>query len=140
MARTYDPAGINIIFAGNIITGIAPGTFIRVERNADMWGLQIGSAGEGARIKSNDKSGKITLTLMQTSPSNDILSAQALIDEQTNGGSSAAEVRDSNGTSLHAAENAWVKKTPDSEYSNEGGTREWVLETENLVNFVGSND
>lgn len=137
--KTYDPAGLNVIVGGNIMSGFADGTLVRVERNSDLWTVQVGSDGEGTRSKSNDRSGRITISLMQTSESNDVLSALALVDEQTNAGAVPIEIKDVNGTSLHIAETAWIVKPADAEYSKEAGPREWVFETDILVSFVGSN-
>jgi len=81
--KTYDPAQVTIIFAGIPISGFAEGTFVSVERNEDSWALQVGADGEATRAKSNNKSGRVTLTLIQSSFSNDALSAVMAVDENT---------------------------------------------------------
>lgn len=137
--KTYDPKQILIIFGGVQITGFADGTFVTVRRNADMWSLQMGTDGEGTRSKSNDKSGQIEFTLMQSSQSNVFLSNMALADELGNAGIAPAMVKDNLGSSLHAAEQAYVKKIADAEYAKEAGPRTWIIETDNLQSFVGGN-
>lgn len=137
--KTYDPKQVVLIVGGVQITGFADGTFITVRRNSDAWSLQMGVDGEGTRSKSNDKSGQIEVQLMQSSQSNGYLSNLALADELSNGGIVPAMVKDNGGSSLHAAEQIYVKKTPDADYAREAGPRVWVLETDNLQNFIGGN-
>lgn len=136
-AKNYDPNSVAVIVGGHIVSGYADGTFVNVARNEDAFTLQVGSSGEGVRSKSNNKSGQITITLLQSSQSNVFLSTLAQLDEISNGGVVPVLVKDNNGTPLYSAETAWVKKVADSEYGREAGSREWVLETDELIAFVG---
>lgn len=135
--KSFDPKQLAINCGGNPITGYAEGTFVTVARDEDAFNFTAGSDGEGARAKINVQSGTVTMTLMQSSAANDILSAFALSDELTNGGTFPLLVKDNNGRSLFAAETAWVQKFPDSEFSNDVTTREWVIRTDKLKVFVG---
>jgi hypothetical protein len=138
--KTYDPNKIAMSIAGIPIEGIMDGTFVKVERNAQTWNLKVGSGGEAARAKSNDKSGKITFTLMQTSVTNDALSALAKLDELSNNGIGPALIKDLNGRTLCEAGTAWVQKPADVEFSNEITGREWVVETDSLEMLIGGTD
>ncbi len=101
----------------------------------------MGSDGEAARSKSNDKSGRMTIQLLQTSPSNAILSAFALADEVTPGGAVFPfACKDLNGGSLHTAQTGWIVKKPDAEYVVEAGPREWIIETDDLKHTVAGNN
>jgi len=137
--KTYDPKQVIIIIGGNTMTGFADGTFVIVARNEDGWSLQIGTDGEGTRSKSNNKSGTVTFTLMQSSDSNQILSALAALDELSNAGAVPIMVKDNSGESLYIAETAWIRKYADSEFAREAGPREWVLETDVLVPNIAGN-
>jgi hypothetical protein len=138
---TYDPAQVFVTAAGTTLNqGIAKGSFVTVERNSDAFTTYIGSDGEGARSKSNDKSGTIKLKLMHTSDANDILSAFAKADEIANAGSFPMLIKDGTGRTLCMAENAWVKKMPSIEFGNEIGEREWTIESDNINIFVGGTD
>ena len=140
MVLVYDPKNVSVIVGGKIISGFADGTFIKCERNEQAWNLKVGVDGEGARAKNNNKSGKITLTLMQTSSSNDVLSAYALADELGNAGAVPVYIKDHNGTSVATALTAWVQKFPDFEDAKEISMRSWVLETDELVLNIGGNN
>lgn len=65
----YDPLKVILTYGGVAITGYADGSMIEVERNTDNAFPYIGTQGDGAFAESADKSGKITVNLMQTSPS-----------------------------------------------------------------------
>lgn len=135
--KTYDPAKVLFSFGGQLITGYAPDTFLRVERNEDGFSLVVGPGGEGARAKNNNKSGTITLTLMATSQANDLLSAIAAADDLAGTGAAPAFLKELNGTTLASAQNAWVKKLPTIERGAEVSTVEWVIECEALEMYLG---
>lgn len=137
--RGYDPAQVIVTVDGNTITGFADGTFVNAERNNDAFTLTVGADGEATRSKSNDLSGRITITLQQSSPSNDILSAIATADEQSGQGVVAVQVADKSGSTLAAAEKAWVVKKATSGFAKETENREWILETNELEYEVGGN-
>lgn len=138
--RTYSPDLISVIIDNRPITGFADGEGIKVERNNDSFTRVIGMTGEGARVRSNDKSGKITLRLMQTSPDNEYLSNLAAEDELTAARAFNLLIRDQNGNSLHEAQTAWIVKPADAAYGKDLTDREWMIETDNLKTFLaGSN-
>jgi ribonuclease HI len=121
------------------MTGFADGSFETVARNTDAFALYVGTDGEGTRAKSNNKSGKVTITLAQSSDSNAILSGIAALDELSNNGIVPLLIKDNSGLSLYAAETAWIVKQPDSEFGREIGSREWILETDSLAMFTAGN-
>lgn len=135
--KTYDPKQISIIVGTRAITGFADGSFVTVRRNEDAFTVQIGADGEGVRSKTNNRSGQIEIVLQQGSDENDFLSELALADELSNGGIVPMLVKDNLGNSKYAAESAWVKKAPDSEFAKETGSRTWIFETAQLNVFVG---
>jgi len=135
--KNYDPALIVVTFAGIQIGGYAAGTFVKSERSEDAFSKKSGSKGDITRVRSRDRSGSITVTLMAESPTNDQLSARAVIDEVSGLGSGAAFIKNLNGTTLVTAPHAWIRKLPVVEYGNEAGDREWVIDVDELVEHVG---
>jgi hypothetical protein len=140
MVFTYDPKNVSMIVGGKIMHGFGDGTFIKVSRNEQAFNLKVGVDGEGTRAKSNNKSGKFEITLMQSSSSNDILSGYATADELSNLGAVPVLLRDNNGTTLATALTGWVQKLPDSELAKEITTRTWTIETDALEMFIGGNN
>lgn len=137
--KNYDPKALQVVFAGKLIQGFAPGTFLTISRNADAYALSVGVDGIGTRIKSNNLSGRATFTLDQSSSSNDDLNALAQADEVSDSGIGPFYAKDGSGTSIAAAATAWIVKRPDAEYSNTLGTRQWIIESDVLAHDVGSN-
>lgn len=129
--KHYDPKGGTLTVGGNIITGFAPDSIVTIERNEAMWSLQVGADGEGTRSKSNNRSGRFTFSLMQTSDSNRILSGMAFIDETTGG--MAVPVMYKHGDNTFMAETGWIIQQPASEFAREAGPREWVIESDILI-------
>ncbi len=135
--KTYNPADVQLVIAGNPISGYADGTFINIARNNPSYTSGTGSTGEGWRAKSNDKSGTCTITLLQTSRSNDALSALSALDEASGDGVGPLLLKDNSGRSLYAAETCWIEKPADSEFAREQSDREWVIKTDKLNVFIG---
>jgi len=138
---TYDPSQVAIIFAGIPVSGFADGTFVNVEQNEDSFTLQVGTDGEACRSKTNNKSGRVTFTLGQWSSSNALLSALHNLDVNTPNGDGIGPllVKDNSGTSLYAAEKAWIVRPPAAAFSREAESREWIVETADLIQNHGGN-
>lgn len=137
--RTYDPKAVHIIIGGVQMIGFADGVFVNAERDEDAFSKVTGADGEVSRAKSNNKSGSLTLTLKSTSPSNDILSGFAILDELSNSGVINVIIKDSLGTTNLFAGEGWVRKSPPVEYAKEISNREWILDMASMDYFVGGN-
>lgn len=139
--KQYNPKDVIFIFKGRQIKDFVPGSFITASRNQDMFGdPHIGVNGSGTRIKSNDRSGTVTIRISSSSDDNDTLSAFALLDEKSSAGSGPLLSKDLSGKTIISAEVAYLKKFADAEFSNEVTEREWVFATDNLEMYVGGNN
>lgn len=134
--KDYDPLKVSISINGQFVEGFADGTFISVSRNNQTWTVASGASGEAARSKSNDRTGTVELTLMQTSAFNNILSGLFFTDEGSlNAGKFAFSLIDTNGGEGGVniiADQMWVQQPPTVEFGKELGDRVWTLETGNL--------
>lgn len=135
--KTYDPKQILMSFLGNLISGFADGTFVKVSRMSDTFSSTAGADGEVARARMRDKRGTIEFTLLQSSSSNDLLSAAAAADELSGTGIGPLFIKDNLGTTRVSASNAWIKKPADTEFGKEIGPRTWTLECESLEQYNG---
>ena len=136
--KTFDPAEVSVIFGENIIRGFSDSQ-VTVARDNPAWEMVIGADGEATRVKSNDRSGTITLTLQQSSPSNDDLSLIAAADELSNTGLRPVYIKDNLGTSLFTAVSAYIEQVPEAAYGKTQNDRVWVIKTDNLVANLGGN-
>lgn len=139
--KNYNPKLVLCTLGAIPISGFADGTFLKIERKSDAFNQKVGADGESCRTRTNDNSAKISVTLMQSSASNDLLSAQHSLDKALPAGlgTSALLIKDLSGRTLFEAAQAWIVKEPDQEFGKEAADREWVIETDNLIGLVGGN-
>jgi hypothetical protein len=137
--RIYDPDQIFISLAGIPLSGWADGEFCRIERENPSFEDVVGTDGEVTRSKTNDERATVTLRLMQSSPSNDLLSALHLSDKNTPGGVGVGVllIQDLQGTSVFTAEKSWISKEPDVSYDRTPTEREWIIRVAKLVSNHG---
>lgn len=135
--KNYDPAKVVVSFRGALLVGFMDGTFVTAERTEDAYAMAVGASGDVARVRNRNRTGSITVTLMQTSPSNDALSAIAAADELSGLGYGQAIIKDLNGTTLVRAVNAWIRKLPAAEHSSDLVGRQWVLDCAELEMYLG---
>lgn len=135
--RKYNPKQITITVGPYAITGFSDGSFVRVEHDEDAFSKRVGTDGEVTRAQSNNNTGKITITLDQASPANDLLMALAVLDRTSGAGIVPSTIRDVNGTTLVFAQNSWVQKIADIDFANESQDREWILDCGQMDVFVG---
>lgn len=128
---TYDPALHDLIFAGiRLNEGLADGTFIAVEFNAESFTKKVGADGSVTRARMADRSGSITLSLMQTSELNDVLSALHNADRVASNGAGvgALLLQDRGGSTKLQASSAWIAQQPGISLEMEASTRDWVID------------
>ncbi len=137
--RTYDPKQVVITIGGVPMSGFSDGTFLEVDRNEPTWTMVVGADGLVTRGKTNNLSGTLTLTLKQSSPSNDVLSGFMALDEATNSGIVPVFVKDLSGNSTYFSARAWVTQFANSTFGKDINDRQWVLSMDEADIFVGSN-
>lgn len=131
---TYDPKKYLMSWGPVLFSGFADGTFINAARNNQSVNLAVGSTGDAARAISNDKSGIVTATLLQTARVNNALSALEKIDQASGDGIFPLLIKDLGGLDIVKAANMWIQKLADMNRGREigDGNVVWVLETDNL--------
>lgn len=137
--RTYDPSSVIITIAGVPMSGFTEATFLEIDRNEPTWNMVVGADGLVTRSKTNNFSGTLTLTLKQSSPSNDVLSGLLAIDEATNAGVFPVLVKDLTGNSIYFAAQAWITQYANSTFDKDVSDRQWILSLAHADIFVGSN-
>ena len=136
---TYDPKAVILTVGGIPISGYSEGTFIDVTRNEPTWNLVVGADGLVTRGKTNNFTGTLTITLKQSSPSNDVLSGILAIDEATNQGVFPVLVKDLSGNSIYFGARCWINQYADSTFGKDISDRVWSLSMDEADMFVGSN-
>ena len=137
--RTYDPKQVIVTIGGVPMSGFSDGTFLEIDRNEPTWNTVVGADGLVTRGKTNNFSGTLTLTLKQSSPSNDVLSGFMAVDEATNRGVFPLLVKDLAGNSIYFSAQAWVTQYANSSFGKDISDRQWVITMAEADVFVGSN-
>ena len=137
MFRQHDPGFVLVVWKGIEFKGFMDGTYVSAERDTDAYTKAVGATGDAARVRSRNRGGKVTLTLQQTSPTNDLLTAQQKIDEISNAATGSLTVKDLLGTTLIFAEVAWIMKSAKVDFGTELQGREWVFDCAELDMGVG---
>ena len=121
---TYDPKKVNVIVGGVVITGFADGEMVVGERNTEKRTQVVGAKGEVDIVQSADNTGKITITLKHTSPSNHVLKGLYKSSTQF-----PVVVVDSNikGDVGMAGSLCSIENLPNFERGDDISNNEWVL-------------
>ncbi len=136
----YDPLRVIASFRGiPLNNGVKDGTFISAMRNEDTFSIDVGATGDVTRVRSRNATGRVTVTLMQGSITNDLMSAVAQEDEAFGTGFGPVLIRDLNGNTVCDAPIAWIVKPAEVEFADEAGPREWVIECADFATFIGGN-
>ena len=130
MVKNYDPKKVVVTFGGVPMGGYTDGDFIEIApSDADGFKKQVGSDGEVGRSQSSDNTHNVTITLMQSSLSNNHLSGIRTADKLTGKMKLPLSITDLNGTSLHFWPEAWIKGDPTWGYGKEMKERQWTFDT-----------
>ena len=137
--KTFDPKMIVITFGSIPISGYAEGTFVSVNRSGDAFAKRKGAGGDVERINKNQGDFEVTVTLLQTTPTNKELSAVLAADQVTNAGVFPLTIKDLLGETLFFAPQAWIRKDPEWEDGDDLNSRAWTFDTGIGSNLIGGN-
>ena len=126
--RTYDVKDVTVIVDGTPLKGFMADSKVTVSQANDNYSHMTDADGEEtARAKNNDRSGTIVITLMQTSPSNALMSEKLSADDADNSGTFDIFVKVGSSGDEHSANDAYVLKPADATYNNQIEGREWTI-------------
>lgn len=139
MLATFDPASVVISFGGIPLSGFADGTFLEITADNPQFTKTVGADGYTTRTKSNNYGAQVTITLAQSSPSNDILTSFLNADRIDNQGVKPLIIKDMSGRTLVFSSTAWIQQFSDITFGNELNNRSWVLDLADIDIFIGGN-
>jgi hypothetical protein len=134
----YDPKELHIIFGGlPIHQGIATGTFVTAARMRPTWRHIKGTDGEGIRVRTNDLSARVEVTLRKGTWVNDALSSVIISDEATGLITVPILISDSSGRSLYTSPVSWIERPTDVAYGTDEGVAVWAIICDTWLPFTG---
>lgn len=141
-AAIYDPRFWKITWNKILITGFAPGSFIKVMRSTESATKVVGADGQVTFVMNPDRSGEVELTLRRESPVNTRLSAALNAMERglaaTGIGPFYAEQTNSSTTARGVT--ALIAKQPDLEGATDASPIVWRLLVDDISIFNGGAD
>jgi hypothetical protein len=139
MLFTYNPKEIAVTLKGSLLSGFAKGTFINVELDDDDWSLDQGTDGQVLRSRKANSVATVTLTLQQSSLSNDVLTGMRNIDRANGEGTGTFLLKDTRGTTLISAPFAFINKPTALGFADEATNRDWKISLVDVVFNAGGN-
>lgn len=142
---TYSPEDLNIVISGNgfshTINGYADGTFVNITRLILGSEPYSGSDLTHARVVRANKGASLTLSLSQTSESNDILSQLLENDSITRDDTwiFSVLIKDNTGRSMYFSRQCYIGGHPDSTFSTAIENRDWMIHCVKLEQNLGGN-
>lgn len=138
--ETYDPQICSFTF-GPTGTGQSINA-IEVQEMAAMYDEDaftktVSLDGRVVRTRNANTSGKFQLTLLNSSPTNDLLSAIANADRKSKLGTGPIQIADASGTARAGAGVAWITKVPDIKRAKElGADCVWVFDCDQSFEII----
>lgn len=144
---TYAPDEVVVIISqkssglSEKVMGFMEDSFITIARMNESWTHTTGADNLATRTYSANSSGTITLSIMQSSNSNDVLTALWERDNnlKNNKGLFSITVKDASGRSVYYSPEAYIGKIPDSAFGSGVSGRDWVVNCTNLKHYIGGN-
>lgn len=129
-SATNDPLSLVLTVGNYGVTGLAGGSPYRWANTVRRYEMAVGIRGLGAFTKVIDKSGTLSVDLMQESDDNGVLDAFRLLDENTDGGAGVSvELTDITGTDQLSCLICHIDGPPDISKGSPGDIYTW--------NFIG---
>ena len=142
MLKTYDPNQVSISLAGILFKGYAEDEFVKVEASTDFFVDVVGVDGEDVtRSKTGDRRATVTIMLMQSSETNDLLSALLSRDDAAPGGAGvgAFYLKDGSGRTVIEGPQAWLMGPPAVSFGKQTSPREWKIRIAKTRRLDGGN-
>lgn len=136
---TYSPADIIVIVNNVIISGFTDTSIVTIEPDVQSFTKYVSADGLSTRVRSANRTASITVSLKQTSPSNDVLTD--LLNADLNEGDQVfpVTITDNFGTTLISSNSGWVQGWPSTAFADSVNAREWVIDLSSVNWFVGGN-
>jgi len=136
MLNTFDPKDLIITLAGAKIKGYAE-TMVAISRPDPMWNSQVGAEGDTMRVKTNNRTTDVTITLQQSSPSINVMSDIATRDYDNSDSAFHLKI-DYNGKMLLQANSCYIEKKPDATWGNTPQDREFLIKCPDCTYDLGA--
>ena len=140
IVTTYAPDKVLVLVNGAPLTGLGEDTAVEITPTSDLSTSKVGIDGDVARSTGTDRRVDIVIRLMQTSPSNDVLSALVGLDILTGGRMVFITVQDLLARDIFVCPQSWLSRRPTITYAREVSEREWAFQGLPSIWFAGGSN
>lgn len=136
----YDYDQVSVLLGPILIDDFQEGEGVTIE-TPESFTMKKGGRGHVTRSKTLDNTSIVTITIMQSSASMDLLGALHTLDRNAPNGAGVVPlwIRDRGGRSLYTAPQAWIAKAPDVTFGTEATPRAWIIHVAKLSRTDGGN-
>lgn len=134
--NTYNPADVIFTLGGYQLAGWDD---ISISRLAPGFRQIRGIRGKHTTVPTVDSSALLTISLIQTSPTNDVLSTIHELDLVEGTGRIALTLKDNSGRSVFSSDEARIISYPEVRFSGDFEYRVWTFFCQTTTYFVGGN-
>lgn len=135
MFSVYDSKKVKVYIGGEQIVGFSPDSKVTITPASDGTDRQVGTDGDVAFSVSNDNTFDIKINLMQSSKSNDKLSAFYNAFTK-NGTTKRIMIKDLSGSTVFSAPQCAPKNYAEAGFQKTAQSREWTIVTSQAENVV----
>lgn len=139
---TYSPSDVSVTFAGINISGFSDKDVVKIKRESPLYSSRRAMDGTVEVTQQRYSRWSVTISLAQSSPSNDFLFAvqqffaenRVMVMEYL-----PLIIKDNSGTTFFFAKDVWIEEVPEIAFKDTLETREWALMCNNVVCNIGGN-
>lgn len=142
---TFAPEDVKVVLTRgdftHTISGYSEDGMVNIARNSPTFETFTSADNQSTRVYKSNTSANVTLTLNQTSASNDVLSQLYLNDKNSRDSSGlfSVQILDMSGRSRFASAQSFIAVVPDASFSNSVQTREWTIFCDSVDAYIGGN-
>lgn len=138
---TYSPDDVDVLIGGFYkLEGIADGTFVKVTKDLPPFTTSRSTDGMVARKGVINSTYTIEISVLSTSPANNVFTRFWQADTLLNVGKFPILIKDNLGSGYFFSTTCWVEQIPSLEYSTSSTINMWTIRAHEGAIVIGGND
>lgn len=129
----YSPKDVSLNIGGYPVAGWQS---ITIARSVKGWTVVRGIRGKNTRVRNNDTSATLVITLMGSSPTNDVFSQIHELDLEFGTARIALTLKDASGTSVFSTNEAYITSYPSAAFTGRIEDRTWELFAQSTESYI----
>ena len=138
---TYSPEDIQVLIGGFYrVEGLSEGSFVQITKDVMPYTSTRSADGMVGRKYTNNSTYSVQISVLSTSPANDLFTKLWLLDELTQMAKVPLLIKDSLGSGYFFSASTWFEQIPSLTFSTGIDTRVWGLRSNQGIIHIGGND